>query len=125
MNKGHRQCKACGEELASNARYCPNCGTKSRNPFFRKWWFWVVTAVILMGVFTSCASQNTGASSTPSQTAEKAADAKVTSSALSEPERTAVAVDNSPSSGASNETPGQKKRRRFGSVLFKLYRILL
>lgn len=44
------KCKQCGEEMASNAKFCPNCGLKNKKPIFKKWWFWVLIIIILSGM---------------------------------------------------------------------------
>ena len=42
-------CKTCGAEMASNAKNCPKCGAKNKKPIYKKWWFYVLVVVILIG----------------------------------------------------------------------------
>lgn len=42
------KCKSCGNEIASNAKTCPNCGAKNSKPIFKKWWFWLIIVLILI-----------------------------------------------------------------------------
>lgn len=44
------KCKQCGEEMASNAKFCTNCGAKNKKPIFKKWWFWVLVIIVLSGM---------------------------------------------------------------------------
>lgn len=40
-------CKSCGNEIASSAKACPNCGAKNKKPIFKKWWFWVLVVIVI------------------------------------------------------------------------------
>lgn len=44
-------CKHCGAEIAANAKSCPKCGGINKKPFYKKWWFWLIVAVILICPF--------------------------------------------------------------------------
>lgn len=48
MNVKMTCCKACGHEIAKNAKACPQCGAKNKKPVFKHWWFWVIIAVVLI-----------------------------------------------------------------------------
>ena len=50
MNKKLINCKTCGEEIAKSAKSCPKCGAKNKKPIFKKWWFWLIVAVFIIGV---------------------------------------------------------------------------
>lgn len=41
-------CKHCGAEIAKSAKVCPVCGGKNKKPIFKRVWFWLVIAVILI-----------------------------------------------------------------------------
>ena len=43
-----KKCKACGKEIASNAKICPNCGAKNKKPFYKTAWFWIVIVIVLI-----------------------------------------------------------------------------
>lgn len=43
-------CKSCGAEIATNAKVCPNCGAKNKKPIYKRWWFWVIVALVLISV---------------------------------------------------------------------------
>lgn len=43
-------CKACGSEIAKNAKTCPHCGAKIKKPIFTKWWFWTIVVLALIGI---------------------------------------------------------------------------
>lgn len=47
MNKGMTTCKVCGNELAKSAKRCPHCGAKNRRPIYKRWWFWLLIAIVL------------------------------------------------------------------------------
>ena len=44
-----KQCKACSKEIATNAKSCPGCGAKNKKPVYKRVWFWVVAAIIVVG----------------------------------------------------------------------------
>lgn len=54
-------CKNCGHEITE--KFCPNCGAgvdgvpvkPSKQPVYKKWWFWVIVAVLVISV-VSCSS---------------------------------------------------------------------
>lgn len=43
-------CKTCGAEIASSVKICPKCGTKIEKPLYKKIWFWLLIAVIFLGI---------------------------------------------------------------------------
>lgn len=57
-------CKTCGQEIASSAKRCPNCGAKVKKPIYKKWWFWVVIVIVILGIIAGAS----GDSDTPSST---------------------------------------------------------
>lgn len=42
------KCKACGNEIAKNAKICPSCGAKNKKPFYKAWWFWVIVVFVVL-----------------------------------------------------------------------------
>ena len=44
-----KKCKACSKEIATNAKSCPGCGAKNKKPIYKRVWFWVVAAIIVVG----------------------------------------------------------------------------
>lgn len=46
MSEQMKNCKVCNESIAKNAKTCPHCGAKNKTPFFKKWWFWTIIAII-------------------------------------------------------------------------------
>lgn len=43
------QCKICSKEIASNAKSCPGCGSKNKKAIYKKWWFWIIALIIVIG----------------------------------------------------------------------------
>jgi len=52
-NSKMKKCKACGEEIAKAAKTCPHCGSKNKQPIYKKWWFWLVVVVVVASVTNS------------------------------------------------------------------------
>lgn len=57
-----KYCKKCGNEMDDAASFCPSCGTseaggKPKKSIFKRWWFWVIIAVVLIGLI-SCTGGN-------------------------------------------------------------------
>ena len=44
---------ACGEEIAKAAKTCPHCGSKNKQPIYKKWWFWLIVVVVVASVANS------------------------------------------------------------------------
>ncbi len=62
MNNNLITCKACGHELAKNAKACPQCGAKNKKPIYKKWWFWIAIVVVIgiIAGFSGNTNDNTG-----------------------------------------------------------------
>ncbi len=58
-------CKKCGADVEDGFNNCPNCGesvaakTKQKKPIFKKWWFWLIIAVVLIGIIGSAGGSDT------------------------------------------------------------------
>lgn len=46
-NKKLKKCSVCGNDMAKNAKKCPNCGAKNKRPFYKKKRFWIITVIVL------------------------------------------------------------------------------
>ena len=46
-------CKYCGVEIAASAKFCPQCGGKNKKPLYKRPWFIVVIAIIIIGAIGS------------------------------------------------------------------------
>ena len=44
-----RVCKNCNNPLPEKATVCPSCGAKNKKPIYKKWWFWLIIALIVIG----------------------------------------------------------------------------
>ena len=42
-------CKHCGAEIAASAKTCPKCGGKNKKPIYKRVWFWILIALIVLG----------------------------------------------------------------------------
>ena len=45
-----KNCKACGAEIAKNAKMCPFCGADNRPPVYQRAWFWCLIALAVIGI---------------------------------------------------------------------------
>jgi len=52
MNK-QTKCKSCGEEINSKAAVCPKCGVKNKKPIYKRVWFIILVAIVVIAIFTS------------------------------------------------------------------------
>lgn len=86
MTKKQIRCKSCGGEMAADAKVCPNCGAKNKKPFYKKWWFWVIIAVIGIGALGSAGGSDTAEPSRPAASQQTAAA----------PEKTDMPVESKP-----------------------------
>ncbi len=46
-------CKHCGTEIAASASICPKCGGKNKKPLYKRPWFIVLIAIIIIGAIGS------------------------------------------------------------------------
>ncbi|MGI6193202.1 MAG: Ltp family lipoprotein [Christensenellales bacterium] len=55
-------CAKCGAEISESSDTCPYCGAKKKQPYsiFKKWWFWVVAAVLVIAIITGINDNNPG-----------------------------------------------------------------
>ena len=76
MKNNMSACKACGHEIAKNAKSCPQCGAKNKKPIFTKWWFWVIV-VMFIGVAAGASggTNDSGSSKHPNATVGAVASA--------------------------------------------------
>ena len=83
-------CKNCGKEIEPGAKFCKECGApveapaqpqagpeiipeakpkKAKKPFYKRWWFWVIVAILVLG---SCGKTSTKTSQNAEPTANSA-----------------------------------------------------
>ena len=67
------KCKKCGQELDKQAVICVNCGCKVKKPIYKKWWVWVLVAVVVIAVGSAAtgSGDNAGGDSNGSQSAQE------------------------------------------------------
>lgn len=78
-------CKHCGAEIAASAKTCPSCGGKNKKPIYKRVWFWILIAVLVLGV------GGMAGGSDDTETTDATADTEQTEEAAIE--YTAVTVD--------------------------------
>ena len=67
------KCNKCGQEIDIPGKFCPHCGApieepckkKAKKPFYKRWWFWVIVIVFLLG---SCGRSIKAPAETPPAT---------------------------------------------------------
>lgn len=62
------QCKTCFNEIASNAKSCPNCGAKNKKPIYKKPWFIIVAFFLIVGAINGASGGDS--TTTNTETAE-------------------------------------------------------
>lgn len=67
-----KNCSVCGAEMASNAKACPKCGAKNKKPIYKKWWFWVIIAAIILGIIGNIGGDSSAVKSSPAIPSEQA-----------------------------------------------------
>lgn len=43
-------CSSCGMRYSKKIKKCPQCGKKCAQPFYNKWWFWAVVAIVIFAL---------------------------------------------------------------------------
>lgn len=73
-------CVQCGKEIDEKASVCVCCGAaiakkKAKKPFYKKWWFWVIVSVLVIGIVSGSAGEDGKktpiGNGTPDQTASQ------------------------------------------------------
>lgn len=53
------KCKTCSKEIASNAKFCPSCGSKNKKPIYKRGWFiGIVVLFVIIGLVGGQGSKN-------------------------------------------------------------------
>lgn len=80
-------CKHCGAEIAAGAKTCPKCGGKNTKPVYKRVWFWILIAALVLGI----GGMAGGSGGSDSDTASAGNDTQAQEEAVIE--YTAVTVD--------------------------------
>ncbi len=51
------KCKNCNQEIEKKAVVCPGCGCKVKKPIYKKWWFWVIIAIVIVAIGSSAGNE--------------------------------------------------------------------
>lgn len=46
-------CMYCGFKYSKKLKKCPQCGKKHAQPFYHKWWFWIIALIMVCNIFSS------------------------------------------------------------------------
>lgn len=46
-------CMSCGFRYSKKVKKCPQCGKKHSQPFYHKWWFWIIILIMVCNIFSS------------------------------------------------------------------------
>lgn len=67
MSEKMTKCKSCGNDIASSARTCPNCGAKNKKPFYKKWWFWLIIVIVVIAIASGSGSDEPNTNDKPAE----------------------------------------------------------
>lgn len=73
MSNKMMNCKACGQQIASSAKACPNCGAKVKKPVYKKWWFWTIIVIIVLGIIAGASGGDEGSTGSTAENANSTA----------------------------------------------------
>ena len=48
QNEKLKTCKHCGAQMPAKAAVCPQCGGKNGKPIYKRWWLWLLVAVLIL-----------------------------------------------------------------------------
>ncbi|MCQ2488878.1 MAG: zinc ribbon domain-containing protein, partial [Clostridia bacterium] len=48
-------CKSCGASIAKSAKACPSCGAKNKKPIYKRAWFIILMAIVVIAIIASIA----------------------------------------------------------------------
>jgi len=46
-------CIYCGFKYSKKLKKCPQCRKKHAQPFYHKWWFWIIALIMVCNIFSS------------------------------------------------------------------------
>ncbi len=72
-------CKHCGAEIAASAKTCPKCGGKNTKPIYKRVWFWILIAILILaiaGAAGGSGKSDDSSTASSSQQAEAATEEK-------------------------------------------------
>ena len=65
-------CISCGFMYSKKVKKCPQCGKKHSQPFYNKWWFWIIVLIMVCNIFSSTnGGENDNISKANNKTAEQ------------------------------------------------------
>lgn len=85
-------CRHCGAEIAAGAKVCPQCGGKNRKPFYKKVWFWILIAAVLVGAVGAGGSGDSG-NAVPAVSGEKQESGEGTAAEAQEKEAEEAVIE--------------------------------
>lgn len=68
-------CKHCGAEIAASAKTCPKCGGKNSKPIYKRVWFWILIAVLVIGIGGMAGGSDSSGSSGTAGSSEQSGEA--------------------------------------------------
>lgn len=81
MSEKMSKCKSCGNDIATSAKTCPNCGAKNKKPIFKKWWFWLIIVILLIAIIGALGSDDSDNSSVSGSNSGQTTEAAIVVSA--------------------------------------------
>ena len=60
VNKNMLYCQKCGTKYSRFFRKCPNCGAKHAQPFYNRWWFWILAIFFFLFMYAQTIPNNQG-----------------------------------------------------------------
>lgn len=70
VNKNMLYCQKCGTKYSRFFRKCPNCGAKHAQPFYNRWWFWILAIFFFLFMYAQTIPNNQGATESAIPTAQ-------------------------------------------------------
>lgn len=95
MQEGTNICKQCGKPIEKKTKFCQYCGWKNKKPFYKKWWFWVIVAFVLIGVIGNSgddSGESQAITTVTATTTAKTTTAKATTTATTAATTAAVSI---------------------------------
>ena len=63
-----KTCPVCGAEMASSAKVCPKCGARNKKPIYKRWWFYLILGIIILGAVAGGSGGSKSGTAVPSDT---------------------------------------------------------
>ena len=110
-----KTCEKCGNQIDDKAVMCVHCGcrVKKKKPIFKKWWFWTIIAVLVIGIIGGSSG---GSGDDTTDGTQTGTTSETTQNTEAEKEQIRDDVQNGTTSSTTQNTDPEKEQNSYEVV---------